>query len=229
MVRNARYLPWTLLAAAGCIAAAWGTDSWLGPQPGRASNPDKGEDTAVGRIPGRRPHPVTPEQLAGANTRARPTVADLVFTTHDGQSLTWGQLSGGQPVVLVLVKTGCPCSGDLEPFYRRVESLYRGTVRFAEVMDADVPTAHRHAAERALPYPVLADAGQVLIGRLLAENGGAAALLTPDGTLDGFWPGCSAEGLRDLARRAARLAGVAERPLDSSGMPAALITGCPFR
>ena len=54
-------------------------------------------------------------------------------------------------------------------------------------------------------------------------------LLTPGGVIDGFWPGCSADTMRQLGRRVARLAGVEERPLDVSVMPASLTTGCPFK
>ena len=54
------------------------------------------------------------------------------------------------------------------------------------------------------------------------------ALVTADGVIDGLWPGCSADGMSELGRRIARLAGVAERPLDVSDMPGALTTGCPF-
>jgi hypothetical protein len=229
MVLNVRYLPWMLLATtAGVAAAAWATGSLQAPSTALASNPGRGDANAAERSPGREMHPVTPRQLAEANALARRTVADLVLNTHDGGPLTWERLSGGRPVVLVFVKNGCPCSGDLEPFYRRVESLYGGVVCFAEVIDGDVTTARRHAAERAVPHPIIADAEQSLIRRLGAENGSSVALLTADGVLDGFWPGCSADGMRDLARRAARLAGVAERPLDIAGMPAALTTGCPF-
>ena len=53
-------------------------------------------------------------------------------------------------------------------------------------------------------------------------------LLTSGGVIDGCWPGCSASTLQQLGRRIARLAGVAERALDVTDVPASLTTGCRF-
>jgi hypothetical protein len=53
-------------------------------------------------------------------------------------------------------------------------------------------------------------------------------LLTPGGVIDGFWPGCTAATMQELGRGIARLTGIGERPLNVSGMPGPLTTGCPF-
>lgn len=155
-------------------------------------------------------------------------LAELEAMGHDGVRRSWAELSGGEPVVFVFVKQGCPCNVEFDPYFRRVERLYRGSVRFAAVIDGNVEDALEFAEELKLPYPVLADPACDLIRRFGAENGGYVALLAQDGTIDGFWPGCSADGLQDLGRRIARLAGIEERPLDLAGMPGPLITGCPF-
>lgn len=155
-------------------------------------------------------------------------LADLEAKGHDGVQRGWTELSAGQAVVFVFVKVGCPCNVEFEPFFRRVEQLYRGSVRFVAVIDGTVEDALEYAGEMKVPYPVLADPGSTLLRRFGAENGGYVVLLAPDGTVNGFWPGCSADGLRDLGRRIARLAMIEERPLDISGMPGPLITGCPF-
>jgi peroxiredoxin len=173
-------------------------------------------------------HYVTPRQVAKSNAMVRQAVTGVDATDQEGTRRDWSAISGGQPVVLVFVKEGCPCNVEFEPFFQRVEHLYRGKVRFAAVIDGDDAAARAYAAELKTPYPVLADPNRELIRRFKAENGGYVALLTSDATIDGVWPGCSADGLRDLGRRIARLSGVQERPLDTSGMPGPLITGCPF-
>jgi AhpC/TSA family len=147
---------------------------------------------------------------------------------QDGQRRGWPDLSEGQPVVVVFLKDGCPCSVESEPFFRRVAALYRSHVRFIGVIDAPVKRARQFASEQQVPYLILADPQRRLIRRLNAKHGGYVALLTPAGVIDGFWPGCTAVTMRDLGRRIARLAGIAERSLDVAGMPLALITGCPF-
>jgi hypothetical protein len=149
-------------------------------------------------------------------------------TGHDGRRLRWADLSGGQPVVFAFIKDGCPCSAEFEPFFQRVAALYRGRIRFVGVIDAPLKTARRYAAEQHVPHPILADPDRRIIRRLNARHGGYVALLTPEGVIDGFWPGCSVATMRELGRRIARLAGVRERPLDVTGMPRPLTTGCPF-
>ena len=156
------------------------------------------------------------------------SIANVACRDQDGMSRNWQSISGGRPVVLVFVKEGCPCNVEFEPFFERVERLYRGKVKFAAVIDADIVAARAFAVQLKVPYPVLADPTQELIRRFKAANGGYVALVTNDATIAGYWPGCSADGLRDLGQRIARLTGVDERPIDTTDMPGPLITGCPF-
>jgi peroxiredoxin len=155
-------------------------------------------------------------------------VAPFRAVAHDGRHLTWAELSGGRPLVLVFIKRDCPCSVEFEPFFHRLAAAYHDCVRFAGVIDAPEDVARRYAEANRVPYPVLADAGRRLIAQFRAENGAYVALLTPDGVLDTLWPGCSAEMMRDMSRRLAAVANVAERPVDYTDMPDALTTGCPF-
>lgn len=217
--------PWLILAFLACLAAGW--------RYGRPARPDVARTPAgsvrkVGLASDRVVHYVTPRQLLASNAMIARRLADLRATDHDGARRDWPALSAGQAVVFVFVKAGCPCNVEFEPFFRRVERLYHGSVRFAAVIDGDVEAARAYADELKVPYPVLADPEHALIRRFGAENGGYVALLARDGTIEGFWPGCSADGLRDLGRRIARLAAIEERPLDLSGLSRPLVTGCPF-
>jgi hypothetical protein len=155
-------------------------------------------------------------------------VDGLTATGPDGRPLAWDDLCGGRPLALIFIKDGCPCSAEVEPFFHRVGRLYLGEARFAGVIDAGPDAARRYAAEQGVPHPVLADPARQLIGRFGVETACCVVLLTPDGVIDGSWPGCSADTMQQLGRRVARLAGVEERPLDVTGMPASLTTGCPF-
>jgi hypothetical protein len=117
---------------------------------------------------------------------------------------------------------------EFEPFFHRLERCYKGRVRFFGVIDGGVADARTYAEANRVPYPVLADPDRAVITRFKAENGGYVALLRPGGVVDALWPGCSAEMARELGRRISTLAGVKERPVEVSGMPPALTTGCPF-
>jgi hypothetical protein len=101
-------------------------------------------------------------------------------------------------------------------------------VRFVGVIDGDVEAARQYAETNEVPYLVLADPEQGLISRCQAKNGVYVALVTPTGVLHTLWPGCSSEMMLELSHQIASLAGVGEQPVETSGLPNVLTTGCPF-
>src|SRR5689334_6091561 len=127
-----RYLPWAVLAAVGgLLFAAWAT----GPLRPTSAPPGPGQPAARGAERAREKHYVGPRQLADSNAMVSREVGGMWATAHDGRRVGWDDLSGGRPVVLVFIKEGCPCSAEVEPFFRRVEDLYRAEVGFAGVID----------------------------------------------------------------------------------------------
>jgi peroxiredoxin len=217
-----RYLPWILLTAVGGLLIA----RWI-----LVPLRTKADTSPVDRGPhhDREKHYVNPRQLADANEMVQREVGYLSATAQNGRLVTWDELSSGRPVVLIFIKQGCPCSAEVEPFFQRVERLYANEARFAGLIDAGTKGAAHYATENAVRHPVLADPEKRLIRQFRVKNGCYVVLLTPGGVIDGCWPGCSADTMRQLGRRIACLAGVAERPLDVSGMPASLTSGCPFK
>lgn len=218
-------LPWIVIATCASVTGAIG---WLDPSgiaegalhdPARATPPSSA---------GRTPHYVAPSQLLESNAMLERAIDGLDAVASDGRHLSWGEISGGLPVVLVFIKSGCPCSIDFEPYFHRVEQVYRGFARFVGIIDAGVDGARRYATEQHVPYPVLADADKKIIRRFGAKNGCYVSVLTATGVIDGYWPGSSVEALHELGRRIAKLAGIEERPVDVTGMPNALTTGCHY-
>lgn len=216
--------PWLILAVLACAIAGWRSLSPPREPIVEGQSPSLGPASGKDRVV----HYVTPRQLLASNAVTGMSAAGLSARGNDGADHTWADLSEGGPLVLVFVKDGCPCNADFEPFFRRVERLYGDGARFASVIDGDAEAARAYADELRVPHPVLADPDCALIRKFRAENGGYVALFAKDGELAGFWPGCSADGLRDLGGRIARLVGIEERLLDTSDMPGPLITGCPF-
>jgi len=220
-----RYLPWTVLAGGGVfLLALWAT----GAVRTTGAAPPSGDAAAVEPDHARQTHYVGPRQLAHSNAMLSREAGDFQATDQGGRRLGWHDLSGGRPVVLVFIKDGCPCNVKVEPLFRRVEKLYPEEARFAGVIDAGTAAARRYATEQAVPHPVLADPEHRLILLFGAEAGCHVVLLTPGGVIDGCWPGCSASTLQQLGRRIARLAGVEERTLDITDVPASLTAGCRF-
>ncbi|MGL5096490.1 MAG: peroxiredoxin family protein, partial [Planctomycetia bacterium] len=141
---------------------------------------------------------------------------------------SWQDLSGGKPVVVVFVKNGCPCSAEFEPYFHRVAAAYPDSVRFAAVIDGDVPAARRFAGDNHVPFPVIADESKAIIERFRAEHGATVVLLSPSGKRAARWPGCSQEMMRDLGALVARLGDVPEQPIKVVGLPGALTAGCAY-
>jgi peroxiredoxin len=216
-----RYLPWLVLTVGGGLLLAF----WV-----LVPLRTKAHTSTVDRGPNhdREKHYVNPRQLADANDMVQRAAGEVSATVQNGRRVNWDELSGGRPVVLLFIKEGCPCSAEVEPFFQRVERLYANDARFAGLIDAGTKGAAHYATEHSVRRPVLADPEKLLIRQFRVKNSCYVVLLTPGGVIDGCWPGCSADTMRQLGRRIAGLAGVAERPLDVSGMPASLTTGCPF-
>lgn len=173
-------------------------------------------------------HYVTPQQLAASGAMSAHPLGPVTAVAHDGRRREWKELAGAQPVIVVFIKKDCPCNVEFEPFFHRLYRAYEGSVRFVGVIDGGVETARQYVEANRVPYLVLADPERMLISRFRVENGAYVALVTPAGVLDTLWPGCSAEMMRELSRRTAELAAVEEQPVQTSGLPGVLTTGCPF-
>jgi peroxiredoxin len=216
-MRFSGYVPWAVASMFGAIGAAF-----------LRAGPEVAPPPSASAQRGPPVHYVAPSQLVESNAMVRRVVDDLEGEAHDGRRLRWAQISGGLPVVIVFIKSGCPCSIDFEPYFHRVEASYRGVVRFVGVIDASIDAARRYATEQHVPYPILADPSRSIIRRFDAKNGCYVALLSAKGVIDGYWPGSSAEALHELGHRIATMTHTSERALDVSGMPNALTTGCHY-
>ncbi len=219
------YLPWLSFGVlAALCGAAWVAVGGVS-RPATAAARDL---LAAGRGAIDEPHFVTPEQLTESATGTRSRVQFSEATTSEGTSTSWRQLSAGRPVVVVFIRDGCPCSVKFEPLFHRLERAHSPQVQFVGVIDGDVETAWRFALANQVPYPILADPDKRLISLFHARNAAYVALVDRDGFVDTLWPGCSADMMRELNARAAKLADVLEPPFDASDMPGPLTTGCPF-
>jgi hypothetical protein len=218
-------MKWQLpTAIVAVLLTAWAGIDWMaGP---RSNTPPPSSRPRP--LPSAERHYVSAQQLTASGGMSARPLGPVAMVAHDGRRREWKELAGSRPVVIVFIKSGCPCSVEFEPFFHRLYQAYQGSVRFVGVIDGEVETARQYAEANRVPYLVLADSERRLISRFRVENGAYVAVATPAGVLDTLWPGCSAEMMRELSRRIAELAGVAEQPVETSGMPRVLTAGCPF-
>ncbi len=173
-------------------------------------------------------HYVTPGQLADAAYLADAALPPFTAVAHDGSTVAWQDLVASRPVVVVFIKSGCPCSAEFETYFQRLVRAYSPAVGFVGLIDDGPEAARRYAERNHVPYPVLADPERTVIRRFGARNGCAVALVWRGGTVHTLWPGYSADMLAEAGRRTAALAAVPERPLQTDDLPGALRAGCPF-
>jgi peroxiredoxin len=213
-----------LRIATAAAAIAWAACLWLASRE-RAENPARASGPAK---PAAQRHYVTAEQLVECGALADQRVEPFSAIAHDGVRFNWSGTGGARPLVLFFIKRDCPCSVEFEPLFHRLEERYRDAADFIGVIDAGAEQARAFAVANKVPYRVLADPDRAIITRFEAKHGGYVALLSGSGNVDALWPGCSAEMMSSLGRRIAVLGARAERPIDCTGMPKVLTTGCPF-
>lgn len=174
-------------------------------------------------------HKVTAEMLRGAE--ARETLLAPMFRARASDDATHELAEGLKrgPVVLVFIKDGCPCSVSAEGYFNSLHAAYDGRVRFFGVIDGDRDAARAWAARNGVPFPILIDPDCALVRDFRAENSAYVALIDRSGRIDSFWPGYSTAMLEALNARIAVLAGLPEAPIDTTGAPEELYSGCPFR
>jgi peroxiredoxin len=191
---------------------------------------------ASGSAPAREssPHFVTVDQLSETSRAGRASVVDFQAVAHDRGRVSFADLSGDRPTVLVFVKDGCPCSVQFQPVFNRMARAFDGRVQFVGIIDGPLDVARQYARANDVPYSVLADADLAIIAQFEVKNAAYVALVEADGTLRSMWPGCSVSMCQDLCGKAADLCAAGGAALDRVAlefpeMPAPLTSGCPFQ
>ncbi len=77
-------------------------------------------------------------------------------------------------------------------------------------------------------FPILSDPDLKIVHAYQAENSAYFALIAKEGTIDTYWPGYSADMLKEASERLAWLAGVGVKSIDVTDAPAQLYSGCPY-
>lgn len=173
-------------------------------------------------------HPVTPAMTASAGAMAGRRAPALEAEGSDGRAHSPAADSRDRPLVLFFIQDGCPCSEAADPYFRRLADAYAAGAAFLGVIDGDLTAAREWSARGRPRYPILADPGRRIIAACGAERSAYVMLVAPGGSIEALWPGYSSRMLADLGARLARLTGQPEAPLDTSGAPAEMTSGCPF-
>ena len=173
-------------------------------------------------------HKVTPEMLATTTGMTEQVAPAFRAEGSDGKHYSLAEMSSDGPMALLFIKDGCPCSVAAGPFYNRLHEAYGSRVRFFGVIDGDVGVARRWALAQRVAFPILGDPALRIVREYKAENSAYFAIIAPGGTIEKYWPGYSADMLKEANAHLARLAGVEAGPVDVTDAPAEMYSGCPY-
>lgn len=173
-------------------------------------------------------HLVTPVMLAKTDAMARRSASAFQARATDGAAYSLADLTKDEPLVLVFIKDGCPCSADAQRFFNRLHEAYGGQARFLGVIDSEQDRARAWAQAHRTTFPLLIDPDLAIARAYGAESSAYMAVVAKGGVIDQLYPGYSAAMLAEAGERIARLSGVAVRPIDAAGAPVELSTGCPL-
>jgi peroxiredoxin len=194
----------------------------------RLSSEIGGWERAPFDIPGEpAKHVVTPRMSESSRGMVFRQAPDFSKKANDGANYTLRELTRQGPVLLTFIEIGCPCSEAAQPFFNRLRAVYP-QARILGVIDGELGPANLWASRISVLYPLLLDPDLELVRAYGIENSAYVVLIDEQGRIAMHWPGYSASMLQELGASLARLTRSALRPIDVSGAPSELYTGCPY-
>jgi peroxiredoxin len=173
-------------------------------------------------------HLVTPEMRLATEKAAHTTAPAFRAEATDGKTYDLAEMVGEGPVALVFIKEGCPCSVESQPFFNRLHEAYGAAVPFFGVIDAPVGRAGKWAEVNHAAFPLLSDVELKIVHDYKAESSAYLAVVSKGGAIEKLWPGYSAAMIREASACLAKLAEIEPKPIDATGAPEEMLTGCPF-
>jgi peroxiredoxin len=173
-------------------------------------------------------HRVTVDMLASTATMTEKSAPSFRLRATDGTTYALDELARETPVVLAFIKDGCPCSTDAQRYFNRLHEAYGHEIRFLGVIDVDPDKARAWGQQNRTTFPLVTDPGLGVMRDYKADSSAYVAVIAKGGAIDRLYPGYSESMLAEISDRLARLAGIPPRPIDASGAPDELSTGCPF-
>ncbi len=173
-------------------------------------------------------HPVTVQMERDAEAVPGHAAPEISLPDTTGKILNLSELLQKGPVVVVMMKDGCPCTIESQDFYNQIASNYLGKATFLGVMDTDRATAAKFKSDFRVPYPVVSELHAVTFRAFRSKRSVYATVINQNGTVEKLYPGYNDKTIIDLNQRVAKLAGVPPKPVSLRDAPASLSSGCAF-
>jgi peroxiredoxin len=146
----------------------------------------------------------------------------------DGQTYSLIDMSIDRPLVLIFILDGCSCSESAEPYFQKLHQVYGSRVHFLGVINGDRTMANDWMVRQGTPFPILCDPNLKIVRECGVVRSAYVALIAPGGTIEELWPGYSSTMLTELGAKLAQYSKLPEVPIDTSGAPTRMTSGCPY-
>ena len=173
-------------------------------------------------------HPVTPQMEQDADARAGMESKDFTLTTDEGASVALSSFWKEKPVVLVMMKDGCPCTMEAQPHFNDLASQFGKDINFVGVIDADKETASKFRADFSCPFPVLSSPNTDFFKLWRSKQSVYTFVIGVGGKVEMVWPGYNKKMLASLNHMLSELSKKPEAKLDMDMVPEKMTSGCYF-
>lgn len=172
-------------------------------------------------------HPVTLKMEQDAKSVVGEPAPEIALNDQDGKPYRLSEQVKDAPVMVVMVKDGCPCSMEAQPFFNQLAKAYPA-VRFVAVTDSTKYNASKFKDDFAVPYPLLTEPGMHTFEAFQSPRSVYVTLIGKGGTVRHLWPGYSQSILNEIGEALAHETGTPVAKLDLHEAPERPSSGCKF-
>lgn len=172
-------------------------------------------------------HPVTLKMEQDAKAVVGEAAPEIALTDDQGHPYSLSAHVKDGPVLVVMVKEGCPCSMEAQPFFNQLAKAYPA-VKFVAVTDAPKYQASKFRDDFEVPYPLVTEPGMHTFEAFQSPRSVYATLIGKGGTVRAMWPGYSKSIITEISKALAQETGLPEAKLDLHDAPERPSSGCKF-
>lgn len=173
-------------------------------------------------------HPVTNEMQQDADARAGMEAVDFTLTSDEGEKVAISSFWKDKPMVMVMMKDGCPCTIEAQPHFNVLARQFGKDVNFVGVIDADKETASKFRADFTCPFPVLSSPNTDFFKLWRSKQSVYTFFIAKGGKVEMVWPGYNQKMLASLNERLAGVSGKPKAEVMMEIVPEKMTSGCYF-
>jgi len=173
-------------------------------------------------------HPVTLKMTQDAQAVVGEPAPEIALKDQDGKDFKLSGVVHDSPVLVVMVKDGCPCSMEAQPFFNQLAKAYGSKAQFVGVTDAAKYNASKFHDDFNVPYTLVSEPGMHTFEAYQSPRSVYTTLIAKGGAVRHMWPGYSKQLLDEINSALAKESDLPKATLDQKEAPERPSSGCKF-